>query len=425
MIYRQFMESLEKKLNNVIGEIINYLPVLGCLSVLSTDIFYISNTRDLWYVIPITLLIEFIYNKRWKTFTYNKMHIYYGVVFLFFLLFFLYYPFEQHTLYFDYLLKTRIPLSGLALCGILGLTNYHKLSYYLNAIIVVALFSIFYLVVLKIGFFEFLNSGNRAELFTQTRISFVNHHMKYNIYLNLALVSIWYIVSNKYKSLSKIKWIFYVCSFLLIFSILHISEGRNGYLTSLFIVGCISLVETWKRSKFWAIFVGGIVIILIFFKISSHGRLSENDLKENPRIFLWEIAWETIKENPLLGRGASEAQYVFTEKRLAHPLNETYQYFYSYLGDYMHADNQYFQTTMEFGFMGLILLLIIYFYPFFLADKKHKILAFLMIFVIAFQSFFTVVLTDEYASLVMIMSYMILLVKDDVVIQRSNDITTS
>lgn len=425
------MQSMEKQNQNIkesrsiLGLIVNYLPVLACLSVLATDVFYISNTRDLWYAIPITLIIEFVYNQRWKNLIYNRIHIYYTVVFLFFLLFFLYYPFEQHTFYTNYLLKTRIPFSGLVLCGFLGFTHHHKLSYYLNVSIVAVLFSIFYLIVLKIGLFEFLNSNNKAELFTQTRIVFVNHHMKYNMHLNLALVGIWYIVSYNYKQLSNIKLIFYAISFLLIFSVLHISEGRNGYLTSLFIVGCILMVETWKRFKFWIILVAGIVIGLIFFKISSHGRLSENDLRENPRIFLWEIARETIKEAPLLGHGASQAQHMFTEKRLAHPLNEVYDPFYSYLGIYMHADNQYFQTAMEFGIVGLILLLCIYFYPLVLADKSRKFLAFLMIFIIAFQSFFTVVLTDEYVSLVMIVSYMILLVGNDVAIQKNSDTTTN
>ena len=177
------------------SNIISYLPVVVCLFLLAISVTYISNYRDVWYALTITFCLDFFYNKRYLSFKFDKIRIYYSVVFLFFCLFFIYQPFENSSTYSHLLLRNRICLSGLALCGLLGLNNKHKISYYLNTIIISAVASIIYLVFFKIGFLSFWEAENKMAIFTPARIEFINNHMVYNVYMNLAIVSIWYIQS--------------------------------------------------------------------------------------------------------------------------------------------------------------------------------------------------------------------------------------
>lgn len=394
------------------SNIISYLPVAVCLFLLAISVTYISNYRDVWYALTITFCVDFFYNKRYLSFKFNKIRIYYSVVFLFFCLFFIYQPFENSSTYSHLLLRNRICLSGLALCGFLGLNNKHKLSYYLNTIIISAVASIIYLVFFKIGFLSFWEAENKMAIFTPARIEFINNHMVYNVYMNLAIISIWYIVSNQYKMLQKWKLGLYILSFIFIFGVLSISEGRSGFLMSLFIISCICLREVWKRNKYVTLIVIGILSIFVYNKVTHHQRISEEQIKGEPRLFLWETAKEVIMEAPILGRGANDAQEAFNKAR-TESLDETFKHFWQPT-DFVDSHNQYIQTTMEFGIIGLCLLLFIYFSPYFFAEKRRKIFSFFVITILAFQSVFDMFITGQFVNLFMVCTFMILQCRDDI-----------
>ena len=249
-------------------------------------------------------------------------------------------------------------------------------------------------------------------IFTPARIEFINNHMVYNVYMNLAIVSIWYIVSNQYKILQKWKVGLYILSFLLIFGILSISEGRSGFLMSLFILSCISLKEVWKRNKYITLIVIGILSFFVYNKVTHHQRISEEQIKGEPRLFLWKTAKEVIMEAPILGRGANDAQEAFNKAR-TESLDETFKQFWQPT-DFVDSHNQYIQTTMEFGIIGLCILLFIYFSPYFFAEKRRKIFSFFIITILAFQSVFDMFITGQFANLFMVCTFMILQCKDDI-----------
>ena len=79
---------------------------------------------------------------------------------------------------------------------------------------------------------------------------------------------------------------------------------------------------------------------------------------------------------------------------------------------------------MEFGLLGLCLLLFIYFYPLILAQKQRKIFAFLVTTVLAFQSVFDMFITGQFVHLFLLCTFMIILCKDDIrITDTSNCIT--
>ena len=101
--------------------------------------------------------------------------------------------------------------------------------------------------------------------------------------------------------------------------------------------------------------------------------------------------------------------------------NETFKNFWTPY-DFVDSHNQYLQTTMEFGLLGLCLLLLVYFYPFVLAPQRRKIFAFLIIVVLAFQSLFDMFITGQFVHLFLLCTFMMILCKDD--ITDTNSCTT-
>ena len=399
------------KFRERIGIVISYLPVLVSLCVLSIAII---GAKGMWAaLLPIVFILDFIYNRRYKDFKMNKERVYYSVVILFFLLFYIYYPFEKDTQYTALLLEKRYFLLVGAFCGFLGLNERHKLSYYLNTIIITAVVSIAYLIIIKIGFLGFLFSEDRANLFTSTRIAYLNNHMVFNLYMNLAVISVWYIVAHQYKQLQKWKILLYIITFLIIYYILSISEGRSGFLMSLFIISFLVLKEVWKMKKYLVMIVLGGLLVLVYTEVSHHQRISEKQIKGEPRLFLWENAKKVIQENPFLGKGASSAQVAFDKQRALNT-NEIFKNFWTPY-DFVDSHNQYLQTTMEFGLLGFCLLLFVYFYPFVLAPQPRKIFAFLIIVVLAFQSLFDMFITGQFVHLFLLCTFMIILCKDDII----------
>lgn len=410
------------KLQEKIGIAISYLPMLILLCILSISII---GPKRIWSILLIIAFsIDFIYNKRYNFFKISREKIYYCSIMLFFFLFYIYYPFEEDTKYTHFLLDKRSFLIVGGFCGFLGLNERHRLSYYLKTIIITAVISILYLIFVRIGFLNFLLSENRASLFTHARIVYLNNHMIFNLYMNLAIISIWYIVAHQYKQLQKWKIFLYIITFLIIYYILSISEGRSGFLMSLFIISFLILKEVWQRKKYLIIIALSGLSVLVYTEISHHQRISEKQIKGEPRLFLWKNAIKVIQENPFLGKGASSAQVAFDNQR-ASSTDETFKNFWTPY-DFVDSHNQYIQTTMEFGLPGLFLLLFIYFYPIILAQNRRKIFALLMIITLAFQSIFDMFITGQFVYLFLLCTFMIILCKDDIrTIETNNYITKS
>lgn len=397
---------------------------MSFLLFLAVNIVYIRHWRDLWIILPISLSIEFIYNKRWRGFQWEKKHWYLCVVLLYFSLYYLHLPFEE-TYYRGWqrdLVRNNLQLLVLTYCAFLGFGKEHKLSYYLNTVIVVAVLSVLYLLFYKIGWRTFINTENKQGIFYASRVEVINHHMKYNMYLNLALIAIWYLLSRGYQQMRWWLISYYVLCFAILFYVISISEGRNGFLMSLLIVVFIVFVETWKRKK-WLTVVGLVGVLLsAAYIIPQHKKINEATLKREPRLFLLDVAKGLIKEKPTWGWGANEGQYTFTQHRMMHPLCEQYDGEFWYYGSYMNTDSQYVQTLVEYGVVGLVLLLIIYTMPFFLTQKKQ--LALLLIALIAIQAVTQVMMTDDFIPLLMYAVLILLFFSDDILPQK-RDITTS
>ena len=84
------------------------------------------------------------------------------------------------------------------------------------------------------------------------------------------------------------------------------------------------------------------------------------------------------------------------------------------------SHNQYIQTALEFGIIGLILLLFIYGAPIFICKKGRRAFAFFICALCAYQSLFDMFITGQFCTLFCLMMLILLRVDDDVIAKTNN-----
>jgi len=397
-----------------ITSIVNYLNLASLLLLTAVSIYYYPLQKIAFLLFFTSYFIELLLEKKWENISFDKKSIYYLAMAFFFLLAFVYYPFEQTSKYFTWLVGRRLAIFGFACVGFFGVNNKYKLNYFLNTFILSSIFAILYIICYRIGIGAFISNPDRALAFTTERVASVNSHMVFNLYLNISLVSIWYILTRSWRRTIWWKLLLYILALTLIFGILSISEGRIGLVTGFLLMVSFIFFEIWKRKKMMGIVLVFLVPFFLFGVLHQRERMSERYIKAEPRVFLWEAALSVIKEKPVLGYGVSNAQEKYDIARAKYQTEE-------YKQNWKHiriltSHNQFLQTTMEFGVLGLLLVLFIYIYPIFIADKNRRLFAVLLIFPCFYESLFDVFITGvNYSAIFGILMVLILSVENNIV----------
>ncbi len=395
---------------------LHYLNLVSFILLLSSTIFYFHVQKIFFILFVLSYFVEFFVDKKWMNIKTSKNKIYFLLMILFFLLALIYYPFESSTKYFSILVVKRLSILGFGLIGIFGLNTKFRISLFLNTFIITSVSIVLYLIIFQIGLLEFIHNPDRAQLFTNVRDLKINLHMMFNFYLNTSIIAIWYIFSSSWKSIKLSKKVLYFLAFGIIFFALSITEGRSGFLASLLIIAGILFWEIWKRKKIIGFIIGILIPFVIFGIASQKKRMSEPMLKSEPRIFLWKAALEVVKQSPVFGYGINDAQEKFDSSRTKLQTPEFKEYWKE--SRLLDCHDQYLQTTMEFGIVGLIILLFIYIYPIFIAVKQRKFLAFLLMSLCAYQSLFDMFITGNFSAMFGILLVIILLAKNDLVFEQ-------
>jgi len=401
---------------------VNYANLLSALLLTATSIYYYQVQKIAFILFFSTYLLEIFVDKKWENIHLDKKSIYYMIMAFFFVLVFIYFPFEESSKYFSRLSVKRLSILGFAIVGFLGVNDKFRLNYFLNTFIISSIIAIVYLIFIRIGIVEFFTNPMRVEAFTNERILHVNSHMAFDFYLNVSLIGIWYILTRSWNRTIWWKRYLYLGALTLIFSTLSLSEGRSGFIVAILLMLSFIFIEIWKRRKMMGIIIGFLIPFLLIGIVSQHKRMSEKSLEAEPRIFLWESALSVIKESPVLGHGISDAQVHFDIARMKFQTEEFKQNWKSHA--LLDAHNQYLQTTMEFGLVGLLLLLFLYTYPIFIADKNRQVFSILLLFLCAYQSFFDMFIIGQFSALFGIIVILILSVKNNIVPKTSEEILT-
>jgi O-antigen ligase len=400
---------------------LNYLNLISALCLVATSIYYYPVQRMAFYLFFSTYFIEIFLEQKWKNLKLDKKSIYFILLGLFFMLAIIYLPFETSRKYTVLLLEKRLPLLGFAIVGLLGVNKTYRLNYFLNTFIISSIVAILYLVLYRIGLTAFATDPLRADLFTVTRMQYVNSHMGFNFYLNVSIICIWYILTRSWRTTVWWKNYLYIAALTIILYFLSISEGRSGFIVGILLALSFVFFEIWKRRKTMGIVIGFMIPFILIGLASTHKRMSEKSLETEPRLFLWKSASSVIREKPILGYGISDAQEHFDVARAKYETVEFREGWKTY--SHLDCHDQYLQTTMEFGVIGLIFLFLIFLYPIFIAKKNQRLFSVMLIALCAYQSTFDMFLTGPFATLFCIIALMILSIENNIIKRNARRIT--
>lgn len=227
------------------------------------------------------------------------------------------------------------------------------------------------------------------QAFFYARLSYLLHPSYYALYVNFALISVLCsLLVNKQIKRKASKILFWsLVPFYIVFLILLESKaGLLGLLSVIFLT-LIHLVLYEKKYRealtlaLLSLISVGFTILLIPQTTSRVNDVVENmeNQKEDAahhsasaaRIYLWKAAFNAFKEKPITGYGSGDVS-----KELMHQ----YKLQNNTRALEMHYDshNQYLQTAMATGILGLISLFFLVGFPVYFGFKRKILLFFLL-----------------------------------------------
>ncbi len=306
--------------------------------------FLINNLQRITFAIAIfTYLTEVIVEKKWRQLRWeNSFRQWFFIVIIFyFLLQFLYFPFEKNTALFGTYIEERIPFLIFGIVGLLGFNSYFKLKYFAWTFIITSfLIGVFLLSKMTP---EIWNSENRNSLFGLIRIQYVNQHMKLNYYFNLSLIFSYYLLVHYARK--RVLWprfaLIIVAAVIVVN--LFLSEGRVGLITSFVLLTMFIIRYFWHKSRILTFVSTSLFILLAIALVKGNPRLSEENLKREPRLVIWKIAVDEIVKSDFAGVGVSTAAN-----------NMTIEFAKRGMFNNKHTHNVFLQSTLEYGVIGLL-----------------------------------------------------------------------
>ena len=387
--------------------VLNYINLISFLSIAGASIYTFSVIiRVSLYLFFISYLLELIVEKKWKSVQFEKKTFYFITIIGFFLIAPISGLFDDTPVYVNYLVERRLPLFGFAIVGIFGLNKLYNIKLLFQTMIISSFIAIIYLVFYRIGIKEFITNTLRADIFQEFRIKYVHGHMMFNFYLNLSIIGIWYILTTEWKKTSWFIISSYFIVFVLFMYFLLISEGRTGFTEACLLILISAFIELWKWKRKAAIVLLVLIPFILFGAISHHRRISKDAVEKEARLFLYKTAFYLIEEKPVFGYGLSNAQEKFDIERAKYQ-SESFRVWSLKINN-IDSHNQYLHTTLEFGIVGLILLLFIYYFPILVVNRNRLTLLILFIGLYSYHSIFDMFITGQFATVFSILMLSIL-----------------
>lgn len=356
-------------------------------------------------------IIEFVLERRWQT-KPKRERLFYGLLIVFYLWAFLYWPWDGKV-YFQHHLEQRLPLLVFGIVGLFGISNRFSKAAMINAMVIMSVGSVLFLI-FKTGLYSLYYTSSRSWLLSVTRIQYINAHMGYNFFLNSTLIGMWYLLFHAERKPLLWQKIVYPIAACIIFTTLIYSDGRSGFFMGLSIIGLMSIVEIYKWRKWIGISYAIIAFAAILAVTTLHPRISSTSITTDLRYSYWKSAGELIQEKPVLGYGMSRAQEEFDQVNMKYASEDERIYWTVQHSHYVDCHNQYIQTTLEYGIVGLLLLLAIYLLPLYICWKKREWwLVFFFTLISMGQSLFDMFLTGRFNMIYCILMLMAISIKKD------------
>ncbi|CAN5137581.1 hypothetical protein BH23BAC1_BH23BAC1_00790 [soil metagenome] len=249
------------------------------------------------------------------------------------------------------------------------------------ATLLATLICIFYAIIKFNGSFEvfYLNELTRPLQF---------HYIYFALYVAFAILIIGYLLVNFSLKL-KVNFILIALILYLLFFLVLLSAKM--VITAFFVAAIIYILLIIIKKgalKYVAVLVGFTILFgLLLYTLPATRQRIESIFISNPaynplslRLIHWRCVWEIVTEKPtylIFGVGAGNDQILLNE---CFDKEKYWGHQYSY-----NAHSQYFQTLLNSGMVGLILLLLIFLFPMYLAFRRQSYfyLTFLILFALS------------------------------------------
>ncbi len=270
----------------------------------------------------------------------------------------------------------EVKFSFLLLPIIFGLQKNNR---QIDFIIILRLFSvasiISLLVLMGINGLKYFETGN---MLFYNEYSYLLHPSYLSMYLSFNILIAVFLLSQK-------KGNTYCLVFSIVLSLIniYIAESKAGQLTTLILV--VFIAFKLIPAKFRKFALGfSIILVLIFGYLAKDGKRFSffvdaiehySDIVGHPeevtestamRILAWSASYQVILENPIFGVGngdiKDELSVVYAERKFIKPLEM-----------HMNSHNQYLETGVGQGLLGLSILLLLLFLPLYLI-KEYPII---------------------------------------------------
>jgi O-antigen ligase len=274
---------------------------------------------------------------------------------------------------YEALFDLEVKFSFLLLPIIFGLQKNISNKEFINILRIYVLAStISMLGLLAINIGRYMNSG---RFLFYNDYSDMLHPSYLSMYLIFNIIIIVFLYIKKQE-----KPIFLIISALISFATLFIAESKAGQLTALLII--IFIVFQLIPAKFRKLaIVSSFALVLIFGYIAKDTKRFSffvkaiehySQIKEHPeniiestalRILAWSASIDVIKRNPIVGVGngdiKDELSKVYAKRNYKKPLEM-----------HMNSHNQYLETSVGQGLVGLAFLLLMFLAPLFIVHQS-------------------------------------------------------
>lgn len=381
----QYMSKMKSILPSLV-EWINMFATLLLIASLVLSFFY---QRIALYFYALTTVADFIVNRRYLNNKWYKAKYTFVAMIIFYLCMWIWHLFEPcSSNVFFHSTDIRLPFLAFGIMGILlNLNPKIKIRYLAYTMLTASVSAIIYIIVAKydvifvdganLNYFRYILPQIRHEILHVT-------HIEFNLYLNTSMILCFinFLETDKkrYKIIS-------VLGVLAIYTAVLFNEGRTGFLTAnvLFLL-FVSLTILKYRPKLLVPALISIIIVIVSV-VSSHQRFDITNIKQDPRGIIWNISTNIIKEKPILGYGVCQGrekflEHITTDSGLTNFWEHWYLEFPDYNKNRFHCHNAFLESTIEFGIIGLALVLMIFLLPIILT--KHKRQLYLSFFILTF-----------------------------------------
>lgn len=371
-----------------IKKTVSWLQTLSGLTLFAClPMFYNGVTRISMLLFIGLSIIAYFLDKRYQNpqfFTWQKAP--YWACIIFFLLLLLYWPFEKDHQYIPIFIESRL---AFLIFGILGLldTKVPPIKYLAYTAICMSIVLIAYTLYLAYTQAPEVVTNWRMHIIL-TRHNNIHAHMAFNMYLNVAMATCFWLIKQHKKRLIQFTLIVLI---LLFYGSISFSNARTGFVASNIIVAAGIVYLLWDKYKIvtiCTILALGIIGSALLLNNQKVERLLST--QKEVRYDIWVESIKLIKKNPILGVGASTNVDQIVNAFMD---SESIKKDEALIEACLHPDitgahphNQLLQSCLEFGLLGFLTILGILILPLvYMVKNKSNLMLLTFWFIVVVQ----------------------------------------